>query len=101
MKCFYAPPNGHDPATPDEDSNPGVGILSAQMLDRHGACELKPDEAPTADGWPAPSTTAYRKRTLLLPPDLHEDSALCALNEVLANRDAPDLDAARGCYRRP
>jgi hypothetical protein len=84
MKCFYVPPNGEDPATPDEDDNPGLGSLPAQILDRHGACELKPDTAPTADGWPAPAATAYRKRTLLLPPDMHEAAALSALNEVLA-----------------
>jgi hypothetical protein len=83
MKCFYVPPNGGDPAMPDEDSRPGIGSLPAEILDRHGACQLNPDEVPTADGWPTPATTVYRKRTLLLPPDLHEDSALKALNEVL------------------
>jgi hypothetical protein len=40
---------------------------------------------PTADGWPAPASTVYRRRTLLLPPDLHEESALNALNEVLGH----------------
>ncbi|HEX8008467.1 MAG TPA: hypothetical protein VF482_18805, partial [Trebonia sp.] len=83
MKCFYVPRGGGDPAAPDEDSRPGIGSLPAEILDRHGACQLNPDEVPTADGWPAPATTVYRKRTLLLPPDLHEDSALKALNEVL------------------
>lgn len=84
QKCFYDPrDNGDDPAAPDNGSGSRVWRLPAEMLDRHGACELNPDAVPAANGWPAPASTVYRKRTLLLPPDLHEDSALNALNEVL------------------
>jgi hypothetical protein len=84
QKCFYDPrDNRDDPATPDDGSSSRIWGLPAEVLDRHGACELNPDAVPTADGWPAPASTVYRKRTLLLPPDLHEESALNALNEVL------------------
>lgn len=84
QKCFYDPrDNGDDPATPDDGSGSRIWRLPAEVLDRHGACELNPDAVPTTDGWPAPASTVYRKRTLLLPADLHGESALSALNEVL------------------
>jgi hypothetical protein len=84
QKCFYDPrDNGDDPATPDDGSGSRIWRLPAEMLDRHGACELNPDAVPTADGWPAPTSTVYRRRTLLLPSDLHEEPTLSAFNEVL------------------
>jgi hypothetical protein len=33
--------------------------------------------------WPAPMPTVYRARTLLLPPDLHDEESLAKINEVL------------------
>jgi hypothetical protein len=39
---------------------------------------------PIAGGWPAPQSTVYRARTLLLPPDLAEEPKLTTLNEALA-----------------
>jgi hypothetical protein len=84
QKCFYDPrDNGDNPATPDDGSGSRIWRLPAEMLDRHGACELNPDAVPTADGWPAPTSTVYRRQTLLLPSDLHEEPTLSAFNEVL------------------
>jgi hypothetical protein len=54
------------------------------VLAWHGARVLDPESVTTADGWPAPQSTVYRAHTLLLPPDLHEEPALRALNEALA-----------------
>jgi hypothetical protein len=83
MKCFYDPPNGDAPAAAGEDSRLADWNLPAEVLDRHDACVLGPD-TPTAEGWSAPESTVYRRRTLLLPSDLHEESALSALNGVLS-----------------
>jgi hypothetical protein len=84
MKCFYDPHDtGDDGTTQDGDAESRPWGLPAGMLDRHGACELKPDEVPTAAGWPTPAATVYRKSTLLLPAELHDEPALSAINEVL------------------
>jgi Subtilase family len=84
MKCFYDPRDtGDDETTLDGDPESRPWGLPVEMLDRHGACELKPDEVPNAAGWPTPAATVYRKSTLLLPADLHEEPALSAINEVL------------------
>jgi hypothetical protein len=55
----------------------------SDVLARHGASVLDPD-AMAADGWPEPQSTVYRGQTLLLPPDLHAEPKLQALNDVLA-----------------
>jgi hypothetical protein len=55
----------------------------SDVLARHGASVLDPD-ATAAEGWPEPQSTVYRGQTLLLPPDLHAEPALQALNDVLA-----------------
>jgi hypothetical protein len=84
QKCFYDPrDNGKNPATPDDGSGSRIWSLPAEVLGRHGACVLNPDAVSTADGWPAPASTVYRKGTLLLPADLHEEPSLSAFNEVL------------------
>src|SRR5712691_7727785 len=84
QKPFIISRGSDDMAAPEEDQESGSGTLTAsgEMLARHGASVLGSAAHPV-DGWPAPRSTVYRSQTLLLPPDLHEDEALRALNEVL------------------
>lgn len=83
MKSFYDPPTAGADDGPAPHGDFRRWRLPEGVLDRHDACELRPDTVPTADGWPVPASTAYRKHTLLLPGDLHEDRALDAINKVL------------------
>lgn len=84
MKCFYDPrDNGDMTTTQDQDGDPGAWHVPDEALGRHGASRLDPDNVVTADGWPEPVSTVYRKSTLLLPGHLHEEPALGAINEVL------------------
>jgi Subtilase family len=87
QKSFITPRAGAGTAVPDEEEESAVGrSLRAHpdVLARHGARVLDPDDVPVAGGWPAPQSTVYRARTLLLPPGLTEEPNLTALNEVLA-----------------
>jgi hypothetical protein len=69
----------------EEEESAGGRPLYAHpdVLARHGARVLDPDDVPIAGGWPAPQSTVYRAHTLLLPPDLAEEPKLTTLNEVL------------------
>ncbi|HTU75992.1 MAG TPA: S8 family serine peptidase [Trebonia sp.] len=87
QKCFITPRDSAGAAESDEGQELAVGrALHADpdILARHGARVLDPDDVPVAGGWPAPQSTVYRARTLLLPPDLAAEASLTALNEVLA-----------------
>ena len=86
QKCFITPRDGAGLARPDGEEESAAGrTLHAhpEILARHGGRVLDPDDAPIAGGWPAPQSTVYRARTLLLPPDLVAEANLGALNEVL------------------
>ena len=52
----------------------GMGLtLPSALLARHGARVLDPTAVPVPDGWPAPRSTVYRARTLLVPPTLQQE----------------------------
>ena len=84
---FIVPPDNREPAANEQSEQAARLPMNAHpsVMARHGARVLDPDTAMAADGWPAPQSTVYRARTLLLPPDLQEEQALGALNEVLAD----------------
>src|ERR1700684_801273 len=71
MEFYFVPPGNRAPDRDDHGS--GLGTLPQALLDRHGARVLHPSSAPVADGWPAPRSTVYRARTLLVPPTLLRD----------------------------
>jgi hypothetical protein len=86
VKWFFQPRPDGDGATHDEDdSAPGLISLPAELLQRHGAAVLDPGKAAAVHGYPAPQSTVYRVRTLLVPGDQLQDSQLVmALNGVLS-----------------
>jgi hypothetical protein len=87
QKCFITPRDDAGSARPDGEEESAAGrSLHAHpdVLARHGARVLDPDDVPIAGGWPPPQSTVYRARTLLLPPDLTEEPKLTALNETLS-----------------
>ena len=72
-------------APEDGESAPGLIGLPAAVLLRHGARVLDPERAAAIPGWPAPRSTVYRARTLLVPDDVLRDPAIVrGINEVLA-----------------
>jgi hypothetical protein len=77
---------GPDAPRPGEDDFvPGQIDLPPAVLERHGAVVLDPGRAVTIPGWPAPRSTVYRARTLLVPEDLLQDpDFVAAINAVLA-----------------
>jgi hypothetical protein len=85
VKWFFQPRPDGDGATHDEDdSAPGLISLPAELLQRHGAVVLDPGKAAAVHGYPAPQSTVYRVRTLLVPGDQLQDSqSVTALNGVL------------------
>jgi len=99
MEFYFVPPGKR--ALDRDDEGSGLGTLPQALLDRHGARVLHPSSAPVADGWPAPRSTVYRARTLLVPPTLLREQPLRQLNDVLERvgmrlvpvtvpREAPD-----------
>ena len=74
MEFYFVPPGNRAPDHDHEGS--GLGTLPQALLDRHGARVLHPSSAPVADGWPAPRSTVYRARTLLVPPTLLREQPL-------------------------
>jgi Subtilase family len=58
--------------------------MPASLLQRHGARVLCPAEAAAVAGWPAPRSTVYRARTLLVPGDLLNEAAVSDMNRTLA-----------------
>jgi subtilisin family serine protease len=82
VKWFFQPrPDGDGARHDEDDSAPGLIGLPAQLLQRHGAVVLDPGKAAAVHGYPAPRSTVYRVRTLLIPGDQLQD--LAALNQVL------------------
>jgi Subtilase family len=60
---------GHD----DADRAPGLVTLPKALLERHGARVLDPEDAVAIPDQPAPRSTVYRARTLLVPDHLQRD----------------------------
>jgi hypothetical protein len=87
QKCFIVSPEDLRRAAPDEEVEPGAEPLYAApaILQRHAARVLAPDADDDDAQWPAPMPTVYRARTLLLPPDLHDEESLVKINEVLGD----------------
>src|ERR1700722_6543761 len=81
MKYRFVPPGR---SFPDRDgSGDGLASLPRALLDRHGARVLHPSSVPVADGWPAPRSTVYRARTLLVPQSLQRGTFLDQVQAVL------------------
>src|SRR5512146_746282 len=85
QKCFIVSPEELTTAAPDEEAEPGAAPLYAApaILQRHAARVLAPDADDEDADWPAPASTVYRARTLLLPADLHDEESLRQVNELL------------------
>ena len=104
MRWFFEPRRDDDGAGQDEDgSAPGLISLPAALLHRHGARVLDPGTAVAVRGYPAPRSTVYRTRTLLVPDDLLRDQAfIAAVNRVLERTGMqlipprPNQDRANG-----
>jgi hypothetical protein len=103
VKCFFDSNRGGDGARHgDVESAPGLGSPPAALLQRHGARVLYPADAASVRGWPAPQSTVYRARTLLVPGDLLQEPAIGPINRALARvgmrlvRPAPDREAPDG-----
>src|SRR5580698_8187954 len=99
MECYFVSPDDADPSDHDDDSGLGVATLPLGLLARHGARVLNPSAVPVANGWPAPMTTVYRTRTLLVPPRLQQDQPLGSINDLLATRVGMRLVPLRPDYR--
>jgi subtilisin family serine protease len=85
VKCFIQPrrDNGkHE--QPEADTADGLAALPEPLLIRHGAVVLDPAAVVSIPGWPAPRSTVYRARTLLVPDDLVHGRLSEVINEVLA-----------------
>lgn len=86
VKSFIQPrdngQNGQQEA--DTDSAPGLAALPGSLLLRHGAVVLDPATAVSIPGWPAPRSTVYRARTLLVPDHLLHGPQNEMINDVLA-----------------
>src|SRR5215472_2433151 len=102
VKCFIQPrrDNGkHE--QPEAETADGLAALPEPLLLRHGAVVLDPATAVSIPGWPAPRSTVYRARTLLVPGQLLQGRQSEVINAVLAQIGmrlvAPDMpDEADG-----
>ena len=85
VKCFIEPrrDNGKN-EQPDADSAPGLAALPESLLLRHGAQVLNPATAVSIPGRPAPRSTVYRARTLLMPANFFQGPQADLINSVLA-----------------
>ena len=70
MEFYFIPPGDRARTRHHDHDGSGLLTISRALLERHGARILHPSSAPVADGWPAPRSTVYRARTLLVPPSL-------------------------------
>jgi len=87
QKRFIISHGDVESAGADEEAEPVTGrslYAHPDILARHGARVLDPSNVAIASGWPAPQSTVYRARFLLLPPDLAREPKLSALNEALS-----------------
>jgi len=81
---FFQPRSARRPArSHDDDSAPGLAGLPASTLLRHGARVLDPGSAVGVDGCPAPRSTVYRAKRLLVPAALHGEQPTTVLNGIL------------------
>jgi len=85
VKCFIQPrsDNGKN-QQPEADTAVGLAALPESLLLRHGAVVLDPATAVSIAGWPAPRSTVYRARTLLVPDHLLHGPQSDMINDVLA-----------------
>jgi Subtilase family len=101
IRSYFAPPGSDGNAGPrsggtsvpdgagrrdhDDDSAPGLTYIPTAVLERHGARVLTPGTAAVVPGYPAPRSTVYRARSLLIPARLLQQSEFVeAANAVLA-----------------
>src|SRR6478752_2029486 len=82
---FFQPRSSRNGASAgDEDTGAGLTSLPAALLRRHGARVLDPEKAAAVHGFPAPRSTVYRARTLLVPANLLQDAPkVGGINDVL------------------
>jgi subtilisin family serine protease len=91
VTCFIEQHRSGDrPGRGDDDSAPGLISLPSELLQRHGAKMLRPEDAVAIEGWPdpqsavTPRSTVYRARTLLVAGDVLSEPTVGPINEVLA-----------------
>ena len=85
VKCFIQPRRDKGEAEQsDADTAPGLVALPVSLLLRHGARVLDPATAVSIPGWPAPRSTVYRARTLLVPAEFLRGPQSDVINGVLA-----------------
>ncbi len=105
MKWYTDQDNGGAGLT-GEAAASGVVCVPAALLQRHGALVLSPADCAAVRGWPAPQSTVYRARTLLVPAGLLAGAPLDAINRVLARvglslAAAPGAQPPRGATAQP
>jgi subtilisin family serine protease len=72
MRWYFEPRREQRPDD-DEEASLGLASFPAALLQRHGAAVLDPPQAAVVYGWPAPQSTVYRTRSLLVPPELLQE----------------------------
>ena len=92
IHLYFEPPDRDgDTGERGVDTAPGLTYVPTAVLERHGARVLVPGRAAVVADYPAPRSTVYRARSLLIPADLLPQAAqqrvefFEAANAVLAS----------------
>jgi subtilisin family serine protease len=90
MKWYFQPQpdrDGNGAGRDDDADSPGLLDVPEELLHRHGARVLRPGHASIVPDYPAPRSTVYRARTLLVPGDLVDEDPdfLQAVRDALAD----------------
>jgi Subtilase family len=93
---YIQPRSQRDGADREDDAASGLISLPAEVLQRHGAQILDPETAVKVAGYPIPRSTVYRSRTLLVPANLHRESAIGTINGILADVGMKLVPSAAG-----
>jgi len=96
MQWYFEPRREQEPDD-DEEASLGLASFPAALLQRHGAAVLDPPQAAVVYGWPAPRSTVYRTRTLLVSPELLREEQVYrairnALSEIGLDLDVPERE---------
>jgi hypothetical protein len=86
---WYFEPRREQEHDDDDEASQGLTSFPEALLQRHGAAVLDPQQAAVVYGWPAPQSTVYRTRTLLVPPELLEE-ARTVLGEIGLDLAVPE-----------
>jgi subtilisin family serine protease len=92
---WYFEPRREQQTDDDEEASQGLASFPAPLLQRHGAAVLDPQQAAVVYGWPAPRSTVYRTRTLLVPPELLQDEQVQRAIRSVLGEIGLDLEVPR------